>query len=157
MIEVLYTHEWKQNNETCWNCFKKGSGGVNRGGEFDPGTLYAYMEISQWKPFIQLIKIEEKKRLIWGMAVRFGIKTMVSFCIWKVRHNLYWKKIEERHFHTQSTHYMYGFDIHGFNQMQIKNVPEKSCVYTQYIRMFFLSLVPKHHSKTTIYIVFTLH
>jgi hypothetical protein len=26
-----------------------------REGEFDQSTLYAYMEISQWNPFVQLI------------------------------------------------------------------------------------------------------
>jgi hypothetical protein len=27
----------------------------NRGGEFEWGTLYVYMEMSQWNPFVQLI------------------------------------------------------------------------------------------------------
>jgi hypothetical protein len=34
--------------------------GVIRGGEFNQGTLYAYMEISQWNPFVQLIYTNKK-------------------------------------------------------------------------------------------------
>jgi hypothetical protein len=31
------------------------------GGEFDQSVLYAYMEISQWNPFVQLIYVNKKK------------------------------------------------------------------------------------------------
>jgi hypothetical protein len=26
MVDVICIHVWKYNNETCWNCFKKGEG-----------------------------------------------------------------------------------------------------------------------------------
>jgi hypothetical protein len=48
IIEVLYTHIWNQ-----WKLsklFKRGRGNS----EFDQSTLYACMEMSQWKTFVQL-------------------------------------------------------------------------------------------------------
>jgi hypothetical protein len=33
----------------------------NKGGEFYHGTLYPYMEITQWSPFVQLIYVNKKE------------------------------------------------------------------------------------------------
>jgi hypothetical protein len=49
----------------------------NRGSEFNKGTFYACIEVSQWNPFVQykLIKIREKIKLQYGPAIQLWIYT----------------------------------------------------------------------------------
>jgi hypothetical protein len=37
-----------------------------RGDKYDKSTLYVFMEISQWNPFVQTIYTKKKKKIVWS-------------------------------------------------------------------------------------------